>query len=190
VRVRRSVGFAGGLCALAIGLVGWWSFVSKHSTIERAFPVLLMGLSAAGLCLAIRALWRPWRAVVIDREGITAWYPRSSRGLISWSEIRGAHLAWMDDVRYGYMGLYKTKRSWRILALELVDPARFQTRHDKRLYLGFSTGFVPDYFPIPYERLDIDGDKLLSIIREGIVRNGHPAPDPVPKTAYNQPTFL
>jgi hypothetical protein len=187
--VRRSIGFAIALFALGVGLLGWWGFVSKHSTIERAFPVLLMGLSAGGLCLAVRALWRPWRALVIDREGITAWYPRSSRGLISWSEIRGAHLAWMDDVQYRYMGLYKTRRSWRILALELVDPARFQTRHDKRLYLGFFTGFVPDYFPIAYERLDIDADRLLSIINEGIAQNGHLAPDPAPKTAYNEPTF-
>ncbi len=81
------------------------------------------------------------------------------------------------------------RRNWRILAFELAHPAQFQALHDKRLYLGMSTGLVPDYFPIRYDLLDIDSDELLSIINEGIARNSNLLPDPAPQTAYIEPTF-
>ncbi len=75
------------------------------------------------------------------------------------------------------------------MALELVDPVQFQKLHDKRYYLGYSTGFVPDYFDIRYGPLDVDADRLLSVVNEGIARNGKLAPDPAPQTTYNQPSF-
>jgi hypothetical protein len=171
-------------------MLGGLIYVTRHSIVERIIPAIWVGLSGWALCVGLGMFWRPPLALAIDSEGIVTNYRRRPRDRIFWSEIKGAHFARVEDGMYGFMALYVYKWNWKIIALELVDPARFQALHDKRRYLGSSTGFIPAYFPIRLGRLDIDADKLLSILNEGIVRNGHLAPDPMPQTTYDQPTFL
>jgi hypothetical protein len=82
--------------------------------------------------------------------------------------------------------LFQIRPKLPIVALDLVDPQAFYRRWDsfKRPWLGYDSGVRSDYFPIYYTGLDTDVNRLMYIIKEGVARNGHLAPDANPQRTY------
>lgn len=190
--IRQSPGTA--WKAIAAGPViagaGWLLWLAIIPTQPVGADVIASLFAIGGglaVCLGIGALISPPPALVIDRHGIIP-DPRHSSDLILWSDLKGAHVAVVEE-RAG-TSLFAPKIRSEIVALELVDPRAFYARLDagKPRWLGLDTGARPDHFPIYCGHLQTEPWRLLRLLNEGIRRQGRPNPDPVPQIVY-QPFF-
>ncbi|MDP1753249.1 MAG: hypothetical protein Q8L22_27670 [Reyranella sp.] len=162
--------------ALMTAANGWFFYgieLAKHPVAANVVVILFTTLGGLAFCISIRFLVRPPRALIIDSEGIVANLRRPADRVL-WADLKGAHLAVVEVPVY-WLGPIAIRQKWKIVALDLVDPRAFYDRRDmrRRPWLGYDTGMRPEYFPIHYEQLDTDADRLMYIINEGIARYGH-----------------
>jgi hypothetical protein len=144
------------------------------------FVVVIAGVAI--MAIGIRRWLEGSAGLIIDQEGIVP-NPRRPAERVLWSDLRGAHLAVVEIQVPPYA---VPPRRLPIVALELVDPAGFYRRWDagRRPWLGYDTAVRPDYFPIYHAGLNTDASRLMNIIKEGIARQGHLAPDGSPQRTY------
>jgi hypothetical protein len=176
--IRSSKSFGGGMtfAALMTAAIGWffyWAELAKHPVAAHVVVVLFSTLGAVVFCISIRHLVRPPAALIIDSEGIVA-NPRRPADRVMWTDLKGAHLAVVEVPVY-WLGPIAIRQKWKVVALDLVDPHAFYDRRDmrRRPWLGYDTSVRPEYFPIHYEQLDTNADRLMHLINEGIARYGH-----------------
>jgi hypothetical protein len=172
-------------CGLGISLIGGLISLAQQARHPVVATIALVAGVALGLAVIVRAVvvWRQRPpALVIDRVGIVP-NPRKPASRVAWSDLSGAHLALLEPPNTTTWG---PRFRYKIVALELVDPADFWRRREMRWgrWLGYDTGVRRDYFPLPYGGLDTDSDRLMYIIRTGIQRNGRPAPARDPRAIY------
>lgn len=171
------------LTTAAIGWLFYWAGLSKYPVAAHVVVVLLTTIGALALCIGIRLLVRPPPALVIDSEGIGV-DPRHPADRVLWADLKGAHSAVVEFPLY-LVGPIAIRSKSKIVALDLVDPGAFHDRRERRRrpWLGYDTGMRPEYFPIHYGWLDIDAERLMHIVNEGIERYGHATPNSaLPKT--------
>lgn len=172
-----------------VAAIGYGVYSTSLTRDPIAAWILCLILAILGFALMAVSIYclvsRPVR-LIIDRHGIVLDAKRPT-GRLPWSDLKGAHLAVMAGPRRSIF----IPRSWTdspIIALELADSASFHRQREstKRRWLGYDTGVRPDYVPLYYSGLHIDSFRLLHIIREGIIRQGRPAPAANPQTSYDQ----
>jgi len=175
----------GGALVVAIGYGSYAALFARAPTLAVIFGLAIAIFGLGSIAMGFHWLLSRPVGLVIDRHGITL-SPRRPAERLPWSDLKGAHLAVIAGPRKSMF----VPRSWTdtpIIALELADPSGFHRRREstQRRWLGYDTGVRPDYVPIHHSGLDTDSYRLLYIVREGIVRQGRPAPEANPQTTYD-----
>ncbi len=161
------------LCALALGWPFYWAVSIKHPDVADGVAIAATILCGVVVLIGIRNVVKPSPALVIDGSGVTV-SPLRAGDKVFWSDIKDARLA---EMRIGSSaGLLASGVRVKIIALDLADPEAFYGRPGRRRkrWFPYTVGMSRGYFPIRYEDLDIDADRLMSILNDRIA--GRPSP--------------